>query len=313
MANELPKRFFDKGNLATLWTKFKTWLTAYTTRLEKKHFPDDTDNITVRKSVPANADFGNDNTTYGQGTGITIDYQNNIHNAGVRSISAGSSAGTLTVDTNGRSETVTVPHCSSVVNNVTAGTNVGSINVTKNGNTTAIAVIPSDAKLTDTTYSAGSGISINGTTINNTGVRSISAGSSVGQLSINTGGNTSTITVPGSMDATKLCYLRLGRMSLDNQGGTVEFFANTETTDLKYTVSAGCEVVTATNQTKHITFSTPFRYAPVVVVSPQRSQASYTWITVSNATTTGFDITSNSYNANNWCTGYYWIAIGRIA
>lgn len=26
MANELPKRFLDKGNLATLWAKFKTWI-----------------------------------------------------------------------------------------------------------------------------------------------------------------------------------------------------------------------------------------------------------------------------------------------
>lgn len=48
---------------------------------------------------------------------------------------------------------------------------------------------------TDTTYTAGTGISINGTTINNSGVRSVTAGASANKININTNGNTNTITI----------------------------------------------------------------------------------------------------------------------
>lgn len=47
----------------------------------------------------------------------------------------------------------------------------------------------------NTTYSAGTGISLSGTTFSNSGVRSITAGSSSNKLSVNTGGTTSTITI----------------------------------------------------------------------------------------------------------------------
>lgn len=47
----------------------------------------------------------------------------------------------------------------------------------------------------NTTYSAGTGISLSGTTFSNSGVRSVTAGSSSNQLSVNTGGTTSTITI----------------------------------------------------------------------------------------------------------------------
>lgn len=47
----------------------------------------------------------------------------------------------------------------------------------------------------NTTYSAGTGISLSGTTFSNSGVRSITSGSSSNQLSVNTGGTTSTITI----------------------------------------------------------------------------------------------------------------------
>lgn len=50
---------------------------------------------------------------------------------------------------------------------------------------------------TDTTYSAGTGISISGTTINNSGVRSISAGSANGTISVNTGGTSADVSVTG--------------------------------------------------------------------------------------------------------------------
>ena len=56
---------------------------------------------------------------------------------------------------------------------------------------------------TNTTYSAGAGIGLSGTTFSNTGVRSVAAGSSANQISVNTNGTTSTITVNNVANATK--------------------------------------------------------------------------------------------------------------
>ena len=54
----------------------------------------------------------------------------------------------------------------------------------------------------NTTYSAGTGISLSGTAFSNSGVRSVTAGSSSNQLSVNTGGTTSTITINNVANAT---------------------------------------------------------------------------------------------------------------
>ena len=54
----------------------------------------------------------------------------------------------------------------------------------------------------DTTYTAGTGISINGTTINNSGVRAVTAGASANKININTNGNTNTITINNVANAT---------------------------------------------------------------------------------------------------------------
>ena len=53
----------------------------------------------------------------------------------------------------------------------------------------------------DTTYTAGTGISINGTTINNSGVRAVTAGASANKININTNGNTNTITIDNVANA----------------------------------------------------------------------------------------------------------------
>ena len=50
---------------------------------------------------------------------------------------------------------------------------------------------------TDTTYSAGTGITLSGTTINNSGVRSISSGSTNGTISVNTNGTNAEVSVKG--------------------------------------------------------------------------------------------------------------------
>ena len=54
----------------------------------------------------------------------------------------------------------------------------------------------------DTTYTAGTGITINGTTINNSGVRAVTAGASANKININTNGNTNTITINNVANAT---------------------------------------------------------------------------------------------------------------
>lgn len=57
--------------------------------------------------------------------------------------------------------------------------------------------VPSNAVFTDTTYSAGTGISLSGTTFSNSGVRSIATGSSNGTISVNTNGTSADVAVKG--------------------------------------------------------------------------------------------------------------------
>ena len=54
----------------------------------------------------------------------------------------------------------------------------------------------------DTTYTAGTGINISGTTINNSGVRAVTAGASANKINVNTNGNTNTITINNVANAT---------------------------------------------------------------------------------------------------------------
>lgn len=59
------------------------------------------------------------------------------------------------------------------------------------------ASVPSGAKFTDTTYSAGTGISLSGTTFSNSGVRSITTGTTNGTISVNTNGTSTNVAVKG--------------------------------------------------------------------------------------------------------------------
>lgn len=55
---------------------------------------------------------------------------------------------------------------------------------------------------TNTVYTAGAGISLSGTVFSNAGVRAVTAGNSNNQISVNTGGDTSTITINNVANAT---------------------------------------------------------------------------------------------------------------
>ena len=72
-----------------------------------------------------------------------------------------------------------------------AGTTKGSFTMNQTGATTI--------ELTDnnTTYSAGTGISLSGTTFSNSGVRSIATGGSNGTIAVNTNGTTANVAVKG--------------------------------------------------------------------------------------------------------------------
>lgn len=79
----------------------------------------------------------------------------------------------------------------------------------------------------NTTYSAGTGVSISGTTINNSGVRSIVAGSSANQLSVNTNGTTSTITINNVANATTAT--KVGTATVGSASAPVYINAGTPT------------------------------------------------------------------------------------
>ena len=231
------------------------------------------------------------NTTYSAGDGISLS-GTKFSNSGVRSIASGTTANTLTVDTNGTSKTITIDNVanatkatqdsrgqtikstyikglsvngktitytkgddttgtittqdttygaatSSVFGLVKTGSNItnssGTISLTKDNVVSALGYTPPTTNTTysvfgaasasaagsnglvpapaagkqtsflrgdgtwvvptNTTYSAGEGIGLSGTTFSNSGVRSITAGSTANVLSVNTGGTTTSITI----------------------------------------------------------------------------------------------------------------------
>ena len=69
--------------------------------------------------------------------------------------------------------------------------------VIKDSGFTISKSVPSDAKFTDTTYTGSNGVSISGTTISNSGVRSIATGTSNGTISVNTNGTSANVAVKG--------------------------------------------------------------------------------------------------------------------
>jgi hypothetical protein len=89
---------------------------------------------------------------------------------------------------------------SSALGGVKVGSNItnssGTISLTKANVTSALGYTPPTTD-TNTTYSAGTGISLSGTTFSNSGVRSIATGSSNGTISVNTNGTATNVAVKG--------------------------------------------------------------------------------------------------------------------
>ena len=81
----------------------------------------------------------------------------------------------------------------SISRSLTSGTKIGTITI----NGTATDLYCQTNTDTNTTYSAGTGISLSGTTFSNSGVRSISTGSTNGTISVNTNGTSANVAVKG--------------------------------------------------------------------------------------------------------------------
>lgn len=89
---------------------------------------------------------------------------------------------------------------SSALGGVKVGSNItnssGTISLTKANVTSALGYTPPTTD-TNTTYSAGTGISLSGTTFSNSGVRSVATGSTNGTISVNTNGTAANVAVKG--------------------------------------------------------------------------------------------------------------------
>ena len=138
-------------------------------------------------------------TKYSAGTGISLS-GTTFSNSGVRSITQDKSDGhKLTINTGGTTATITIPD-SDTTYSFSANTPTlewgKTATIGTAGGTTYKVTMPANPD-TDTTYSAGTGLSLSGTTFNNNGVISITQNADDGhELVINTGGTTSYIQIP---------------------------------------------------------------------------------------------------------------------
>lgn len=82
------------------------------------------------------------------------------------------------------------------------GKTATAANASKVNNLTVQTAVPANAKFTDTTYSAGTGLALSGTTFSNSGVRSVTSATDKSQINVNTGGTVTTLTINNVANAT---------------------------------------------------------------------------------------------------------------
>lgn len=127
-------------------------------------------------------------------------FLNSVENGSVTSSHKISGSGATTVNTDASGNII----ISSTDNNTvyTHPTTSGNKHIPSGGSSGQILRWSADGTAAwgtdnNTTYSAGTGISLSGTTFSNSGVRSISTGSSNGTISVNTNGTSTDVTVKG--------------------------------------------------------------------------------------------------------------------
>ena len=82
-----------------------------------------------------------------------------------------------------------------------SGNAATATNASKVNGLTVQTAVPANAKFTDTTYTGENGVTVSGTKISNSGVRSISTGSTNGTISVNTNGTSANVAVKGLANA----------------------------------------------------------------------------------------------------------------
>lgn len=125
-------------------------------------------------------------------------YLNSVENSAVTSSHkiSGSGATTVTTDTSGN---IIVSSTNTVYTHPTTS---GNKHIPSGGSSGQVLKWSADGTATwgtdnNTTYSAGTGISLSGTTFSNSGVRAVSTGTSNGTISVNTNGTTANVSVKG--------------------------------------------------------------------------------------------------------------------
>ena len=171
--------------------------------------------VRVTTDNSGNITITSNDTKPSEGTGISVSGSYVISNTGVLSIATGSTNGTISVNTGGTSAEVSVYGLGSAA--YTASTDYATsghthgLSITKTPTATSAVVLDASEVYTltaggntfvftttpDTKYTEGTGISISGTTISNSGVRAVSQGSTNGTISVNTGGTSAEVAVHG--------------------------------------------------------------------------------------------------------------------
>ena len=169
-------------------------------------------------SVPAPAATDNTKFLRGDGTWAAVS---------VGGVSWGGITGTLSDQTDLKNALDAKQDASTAVTH-TASTAVGSstqpVYIASDGSATATTYslsksVPSDAVFTDTTYTGSDGITLTGTNFTNSGVRSVSSGSTNGTISVNTNGTSAEVAVAGLGSA---AYTASTAYATSAQGGLAD-------------------------------------------------------------------------------------------
>lgn len=144
--------------------------------------------FTMNQSGNTTIELTDSNTTYSAATTSAAGLMSAADKTKLDGIAAGANKYTYTLPT----------ASSSTLGGVKVGSNItlssGTISLTKANVTTALGYTP---PTTNTTYSAGTGISLSGTTFSNSGVRSVATGTANGTISVNTNGSAVNVAVNG--------------------------------------------------------------------------------------------------------------------
>ena len=171
---------------------------------------------------------------------------------------------------------------------------------------------------TNTTYTAGTGISISSTTINNSGVRSVKQSSTKGKISVDTGGTTADVAVYGLAD---LAYISKGTSGFLRYDGTWVAPPNDNTIPSAYcSTAAGTAAKTASCSGYNLSSKS---YIQVIVTTTNTVQSALTlningkgakaiYINGSASSASNYSLTAGSYLVYYDGTNYYFRTDGKI-